>query len=100
MTTRRDRWPPGCGGCRRYLKEVRSDVPVDQFAFLQTAHGTVRLDFAAQEEGFIRESPLTVRHDDPDGNELLLYRQAAGPSDAPSPAAEGASFRLHKWVEM
>jgi hypothetical protein len=69
----------GCRRCRRYLKEVRSDVPVDPFPFLQTALGTVRLDFTAQEEGFIRESPLTVRYDDPDGNELLLYRQAASP---------------------
>lgn len=80
-----------CKRCRRYLKEVRTDVPAESFPFLQTALGTVRLDFAAQEKKFIRESPLTVRYDDPDGNELLLYRQAVGSPDARSPAVEGVS---------
>ncbi|MBU0510044.1 formate dehydrogenase accessory protein FdhE [bacterium] len=67
-----------CQKCRRYVKEIRSENPAEQFPFLQNALGAVGLDYLALQEGYIRESPLTVRYEDPDGNELLLYRQTAG----------------------
>lgn len=70
-----------CRTCRRYVKELRADVPAEEFPFLQHALGSVGLDYLAQQEGYIRESPLTVRYDDPDGNELLLYRQTAGTAE-------------------
>ena len=64
-----------CNKCRRYLKEVRSSETVDKFPFDTVYLGTLTLDLLAKKEGYIQESNLTVRYDNPDGNELMLYRQ-------------------------
>lgn len=65
-----------CSECRRYLKEVRSTEAVDKFDFDTVYLGTHVLDLMARSEGYIQESPLTVRYDNPDGSELLTYRRA------------------------
>jgi hypothetical protein len=64
-----------CKTCRRYVKEFRSVSLPEQKVFEAVYLGTPMLDGAAQEEKYLRESNLTVRYDDPDGNELLMYRQ-------------------------
>jgi hypothetical protein len=46
------------------------DFPFDKFYL-----GTLPLDIIATNEGYIQESILTVRYDNSDGNELLMYRQ-------------------------
>lgn len=68
-----------CLQCRRYLKEIRSKESADELDFDTLYLGTTGLDFAVRKEGYIQESPLTVRYDDPDGNELLMYRQDSKP---------------------
>jgi formate dehydrogenase maturation protein FdhE len=65
----------GCKKCKRYLKEVRSNLKVENFPFDKVYLGTLPLDLIAKQEGYIQESMLTVRYEDPDGNELLMYRQ-------------------------
>lgn len=64
-----------CKKCKRYLKEVRSNTSVDDFPFDKFYPGTMALDIIAEREGYIQESILTIRYDNPDGNELLMYRQ-------------------------
>lgn len=64
-----------CNKCRRYLKEIKSSDAPEDVAFDTVYLGTMLLDVAAEREHYIQESPLTVRYDDPDGNELLVYRQ-------------------------
>lgn len=64
-----------CKKCKRYLKEVRSNTAVKDFSFDKFYLGTLALDVIAEREGYIQESILTVRYDNPDGNELLMYRQ-------------------------
>lgn len=64
-----------CKKCKRYLKEVRSNVEVKNFPFDKMYLGTLPLDIIAREGGYIQESMLTVRYENPDGNELLMYRQ-------------------------
>jgi FdhE protein len=64
-----------CKKCKRYLKEVRSNVEVKNFRFDKMYLATLPLDIIAAQEGYIQESMLTVRYEDPDGNELLMYRQ-------------------------
>jgi len=46
------------------------DFPFDKYYL-----GTLPLDIIAEKEGYIQESMLTVRYDNADGNELLMYRQ-------------------------
>jgi len=53
----------GCGGCRRYVKEVRlqqrrEDAPCDALRL-----GTLALDEAAMDVGLLRESPLIAHHE-------------------------------------
>jgi len=64
-----------CNKCRRYLKEVRSNETVDKFPFDAVYLGTLALDVLAKKEGYIQESNLTVRYDNPDGNESTPYHQ-------------------------
>jgi formate dehydrogenase maturation protein FdhE len=64
-----------CKKCKRYLKEVRSGIEVKDFPFDKYYLGTLPLDIIAEQEGYIQESMLTVRYDNADGNELLMYRQ-------------------------
>jgi len=64
-----------CKKCKRYLKEIRSNVEVKNFPFDKMYLGTLPLDLIAKQEGYIQESMLTVRYENPDGNELLMYRQ-------------------------
>ena len=64
-----------CLVCRRYIKEFRSDSVPDTQGFDAVYLGTPMLDSAAEGEGYLRESNLTVRYENPDGNELLMYRQ-------------------------
>lgn len=64
-----------CKKCKRYLKEVRSGIDVKDFPFDKYYLGTLPLDMIAAKEGYIQESILTVRYENPDGNELLMYRQ-------------------------
>jgi|GEM_PF-1137174 len=68
-----------CRACRRYIKEFRSEIQPDCARYDAVYLGTLALDIAAEQEGYISESNLTVRYDDPDGNELLLYRQHTRP---------------------
>lgn len=65
----------GCKKCKRYLKEVRSNVDIKNFAFDTYYLGTLPLDIIAEQEKYIQESMLTVRYENPDGNELLMFRQ-------------------------
>jgi FdhE protein len=65
----------GCKKCKRYLKEVRSNTDVKEFPFDKFYLGTLPLDIIAGQERFIQESMLTVRYENSDGNELLMYRQ-------------------------
>lgn len=67
-----------CDKCKRYVKEIRTDLPLDEVPFDAIFLGTVPLDAAVRQEGYIQESPLNVRYEDPEGNELLLYRQQRG----------------------
>jgi hypothetical protein len=62
-----------CHTCRRYLKEVRSGEPVAKFAFDTISLATFAMDLLARKDGYIIESPLTVRYENPDGEELLYY---------------------------
>jgi FdhE protein len=64
-----------CKKCKRYIKEVRSGTDVKDFPFDKYYLGTLPLDMIASKEGYIQESILTVRYENPDGNELLMYRQ-------------------------
>jgi FdhE protein len=64
-----------CKKCKRYLKEVRSGTDVKDFPFDKYYLGTLPLDMIAAKEGYIQESILTIRYENPDGNELLMYRQ-------------------------
>jgi len=64
-----------CKKCKRYLKEVRSNFEVKNFPFDKIYLGTLPLDIIAEQEGYIHESMLTVRYENPNGNELLMYRQ-------------------------
>jgi FdhE protein len=64
-----------CTICKRYLKEVRSSDPIGELPFDTVYLGTMLLDVIAAKNDYIQESPITVRYDDPDGNELLYYRQ-------------------------
>jgi FdhE protein len=64
-----------CKKCKRYLKEVRSEIGVKDFPFDKYYLATLPLDIIAGQEGYIQESMLTVRYDNSDGNELLMYRQ-------------------------
>jgi FdhE protein len=64
-----------CKKCKRYLKEVRSGNTVIDFPFDKYYLGTLPLDIIAEQEGYIQESILTVRYNNADGNELLMYRQ-------------------------
>jgi formate dehydrogenase maturation protein FdhE len=67
----------GCNNCKRYLKDVRSSTEVKNFNFDKIYLATLPLDIIGSNEGFIQESMLTVRYENTDGNELLLYRQKA-----------------------
>jgi len=64
-----------CKKCKRYLKEVRSNIEVANFPFDKFYLGTLPLDIIAAKEEYIQESVLTVRYNNSDGNELLMYRQ-------------------------
>lgn len=64
-----------CKKCKRYLKEVRSNIEQKDFPFDKFYLGTLPLDIIAAQNGYIQESVLTVRYENPDGNELLMYRQ-------------------------
>lgn len=64
-----------CKKCKRYLKEVRSNIELKDFPFDKFYLGTLPLDIIAAQKGYIQESVLTVRYDNSDGNELLMYRQ-------------------------
>jgi FdhE protein len=64
-----------CTVCKRYIKEIRSSDPMAEVPFDTIYLGSMLLDVIAARENLIQESPLTVRYDDPDGNELLYYRQ-------------------------
>jgi FdhE protein len=64
-----------CKKCKRYLKEVRGGIDVKDFPFDKYYLGTLPLDIIAEQEEYIQESMLTVRYDNADGNELLMYRQ-------------------------
>lgn len=64
-----------CKKCKRYLKEVRSGIDVKDFSFDNYYLVTLPLDMIAAMEGYIQESILTIRYENPDGNELLMYRQ-------------------------
>ncbi len=64
-----------CSKCRRYLKVVRSTESVLEFPFELVYLGTSTLDMVVASAGYIQENILSVRYDDPEGNELLLYRQ-------------------------
>ena len=66
-----------CKKCKRYLKEIRSNVEVKKFPFDKIYLGTIPLDIIAENQGYIQESILTVRYDNSNGNELLMYRQKA-----------------------
>ncbi len=66
-----------CKKCKRYLKEVRSSLEINEFPFDKMYLGTLPLDVIAESEGYIQESILTVRYNNDDGNELLMYRQKA-----------------------
>ena len=64
-----------CKKCRRYIKEIRSDNPINQISFDTVYLGMAALDYSAKDEGCVQDSLLTVRYDNPKGNKLLLYRQ-------------------------
>lgn len=64
-----------CRKCKRYLKDVRTGIDVKDFPFDKYYLGTLLLDIIAAQDGYIQESILTVRYENPDGNELLMYRQ-------------------------
>ncbi|MBK6912404.1 MAG: formate dehydrogenase accessory protein FdhE [Ignavibacteriales bacterium] len=64
-----------CKKCKRYLKEVRGNIELKDFPFDKFYLGTLPLDIIAAQKGYIQESVLTVRYDNSDGNELLMYRQ-------------------------
>lgn len=66
-----------CKKCGRYIKEVRINPNAENFSFDKLYLGTLPLDFIAGSEGYIQESILTVRYDNSDGNEFLMYRQKA-----------------------
>ncbi len=66
-----------CKKCKRYLKEIKSNNDAMNFQFDKMYLGTVPLDMIAEKQGYIQESILTVRYDNPAGNELLMYRQKA-----------------------
>jgi formate dehydrogenase maturation protein FdhE len=60
-----------CTKCQRYLKEARSRKAVDKIHFDTVYLGTFMLDLLARNEGYIQESPLTVRNDYLKGKEGL-----------------------------
>jgi len=64
-----------CNKCKRYVKEVRTGLSIDDFPFDTVYLSTLAIDLAVAEEGYLQESPLSIRYDDPEGNELLMYRQ-------------------------
>jgi FdhE protein len=64
-----------CKKCKRYLKEVRSNIELKNFPFDKFYLGTLPLDIIAAQKGYIQESVLTIRYENPDGNERLMYRQ-------------------------
>lgn len=64
-----------CKKCKRYLKEIRSLESAANFPFDKIYMATLPLDLVARQEGYIQESMLTVRYDNSDGNESLMYRQ-------------------------
>ena len=64
-----------CKKCKRYLKEVRSIIEVKEFPFDKYYLGTLPLDVIAEQKGYFQESMLTVRYENSEGNELLMYRQ-------------------------
>jgi len=64
-----------CKKCKRYLKEVRSNIELKNFPFDEFYLGTLPLDIIAAQKGYIQESVLTIRYENPDGNERLMYRQ-------------------------
>ena len=64
-----------CKKCKRYLKEVRNSDDVTNFPFDKIYLGTIPLDIISENQGYIQESILTVRYDNSNGNELLMYRQ-------------------------
>lgn len=64
-----------CKKCKRYLKEVRSNIEVANFPFDKFYLGTLPLDIIAAKEEYIQESVLTVRYENSNGNEMLMYRQ-------------------------
>ena len=64
-----------CKKCKRYLKEVRSIIEVKNFPFDKYYLGTLPLDVIAEQKGYFQESMLTVRYENSEGNELLMYRQ-------------------------
>ena len=70
-----------CNKCKRYVKEIRTNLPLEDVPFDAVFLGTTPLDAAVRQEGYIQESPLSVRYEDPDGNELLMYRQQLGSCD-------------------
>ncbi|MBU1636600.1 formate dehydrogenase accessory protein FdhE [bacterium] len=77
-----------CSKCKRYVKEIRTNLPLDDVPFDAVFLGTISLDAAVRQEGYIQESPLNVRYEDPEGNELLLYRQQRGTCSGGSPEDE------------
>ena len=64
-----------CKSCKRYLKQVRTNADLNSFQFDKIYLGTLSLDLIAEHEGYIQESVLTVRYDNTNNNELLMYRQ-------------------------
>jgi len=70
-----------CKKCKRYLKEARSNTDISDFPFDKIYLATLPLDIIAQQEGYIQEPMLTVRYDNSDGNEMLMYRQEKSPAE-------------------
>jgi formate dehydrogenase maturation protein FdhE len=49
-----------CNECRRYVKEVRTDLDVINFPFDAAYFQTLALDEAMQQEGYLLDSPLIL----------------------------------------
>jgi len=64
-----------CKKCKRYMKEVRNNIELKDFPFDKYYLGTLPLDIIATQQDYIQESILTIRYENPDGNERLMYRQ-------------------------
>jgi len=71
-----------CHVCSKYLKEVHTKTPIEKFSFDNFYLGSTILDLIANREGYTQESSLTVRYDDPEGDEILTYLQLKDTNDS------------------